>query len=92
MVNTRVDVSLPANKVVPLLDGTIRLVEATSDHTADGREISAGTIELIRGGAAESVHFDANRPFKAWGLDMVVFGASGSYQVSVFPAGTPIRP
>lgn len=92
VITSRIDVRLPAGQIQPLLDGTVRLVEATSDHTRDGQEISSGTIELARGGAIETVRFDANRPFQAWGVAMVVFGASGSYQLSVFPPGAPITP
>ncbi|MDP2309580.1 MAG: hypothetical protein Q8P18_26405 [Pseudomonadota bacterium] len=88
----RVDVPLPFDKPVPVLDGTARLKDARSSHTRDGRESSAGQLELERAGVTETVAFDANRPFQAWGRTMVVFGASGSYQLSVFPPGAPVVP
>lgn len=94
-LSKRLRVPLPYNKARPLpeLGGTVTLLKASSGHYGDGLdEASSGVIELSREGQSQQVSFQANRAFDAWGYRMAVFGASGSYELGVFPPGAPFEP
>ena len=91
----RLRVPLPYGKPrdVPQLAGTVTLVQVASSHSGPGlMESSRGTLELSRGGETVRVDFDANKAFEAWGYKMAVFGASGSYELGVFPPGAIFEP
>jgi hypothetical protein len=91
----RLRVPLPFNKPMPIteLSGEVTLVQAASDHSGPGlEESSSGSIRLERDGAVETINFQANRAFEAWGYKMAVFGASGSYELGVFPPGVAFEP
>ena len=93
VIEARVRVSLPFERPMPLLDGTVRLVESHVDHDDDmGASGGGGALELTRGDETTRVDFTLNRPFEAWGHRMAVFGASGSVELSVFPPGAPFEP
>lgn len=94
-LSQRLRVSLPYGKArpVPVLGGTVTLVEASSDHMGEAlEEVSNGVIELSRDGKAERIAFEANRSFRAWGYEMGVFGASGSFELGIFPPGVAFEP
>jgi len=91
----RVRLSLPYDKArpIPVIGGTVTLVQASSDHMGEGlEEASSGIIELSRDGKTERISFEANRAFRAWGYKMGVFGASGSYELGIFPPGAAFEP
>ena len=91
----RLRIPLPFNKACPIpeLGGTVTLVSVSSDHRGPAlSEASSGVVELERDGQVERIAFEANRSFEAWGYRMAVFGASGSYELGVFPVGATFEP
>ncbi len=91
----RIRISLPAGRAqpIPIIGGMVTLLSAESAHLGpDLMESSSGVIELRRDNAVVEVPFDANRAFEAWGYRMAVFGASGSYELSIFPPGAAFEP
>ena len=93
---TPLHVPLPYGRAVaiPELSGEVTLLSASSSHGGDRleTETSSGTLRLSRGGAMEEHAWVPGQVFEAWGLRMAVFGASGSYELGIFPEGAAVEP
>lgn len=76
------------------IEATVTLTGGSSDHGGPrlSTEHSAGTVRIDWGEQSHEQAWESGRPFELWGLQMAVFGASGSYELKVFPPGVPVRP
>ncbi len=95
-LTTVIRVGLVSDKPRPLspLKATVELMSAASDHGGERlqTEHSSGTVRLAWDGHTLDQPWVNGVPFPVWGLQLAVFGASGSHELAVFPPGVPVEP